>query len=122
VCLLAAFLFALHVTCVQVHILTEAHCEVATPAHAASHAHPEGHHAHGDHEDLPYHPHSAADHEFQLTCKRPMAVATVAAVLTETCLRLTPPEAPATCPVLELIVRLAEAPPDPAQPRAPPTV
>jgi hypothetical protein len=118
--LLTAALFAFHVNYVRIHLLTEAHHSDSSiaSAHAADHHDGEDHeHDHGQHK-----PHSASEHQLQLAGKQQSSFALVAFLLPETSLFLTPPEPLVVCSTFEHGSRPGESPPDPRQPRAPPTV
>jgi hypothetical protein len=122
--LLTAALFAFHVNYVRIHLLTEAHYNGAstTVEHSA--------HYHDDHEgDSDHHhdhdqhqPHSASDHQLQPANKQQSCFATVVFLLPATSLLSTPSELFVVYLTFERGSRPGESPPDPAQPRAPPTV
>ena len=120
--LLTAALFAFHVNCVRIHLLTEVHHSGSSfaSAHAAHHHdnHQDGDdHGHGEHT-----PHSAAEHQLQLAGKPQSSFALVALLLPETSLFLTLPEPLVVYSTCEHGSRPGESPPDPRQPRAPPIV
>jgi hypothetical protein len=124
ICLLTAVLFAFHVNYVRIHLLTEVHHNdsATASAHAAVHHDDtqdgEDHeHDHGQHQ-----PHSASEHQLQLAGKQQCPLVAFAFLLPETSLFLTLPEPLVVCSTFEHGSRPGESPPDPRQPRAPPTV
>jgi hypothetical protein len=124
IALLTTVLFAFQVNYIRIHLLTEVHHsgEFATGTH-----HPGDHH-HGDQAGSDHHhhhqhqPHSADDHEFQLSGKRPLPTNTIALLLPENSFFLTPPNLLLIDSQRERDGSPGESPPDPRQPRAPPTV
>ena len=121
--LLTAALFAFHVNYVRIHLLTEVHHSDSSTAsaHAADHHddHQDGEdheHDHGEHQ-----PHSASEHQLQLAGKQQSSFALVAFLLPETSIFLTLPEPLVVYSTFEHGSRPGESPPDPRQPRAPPT-
>jgi hypothetical protein len=121
--LLTATLFAFQVNYVRIHLLTEVHHrgESATSApHPGDHQHDAQ--AGNDHHQQHHQPHSADDHELQLTGKRLFPANTIALLLPETSFHLTSPKLLMMSSPREPAGFPGESPPDPRQPRAPPTV
>jgi hypothetical protein len=121
--LLTAALFAFHVNYVRIHLLTEVHhsdSSIASAQAADRHDdHPEGGdhpHDHGEHK-----PHSASEHQLQMAGKQQSSFVLVAFLLPETSLFLSLPEPLVVYATFEHGGRPGESPPDPRQPRAPPT-
>jgi hypothetical protein len=120
--LLTTFLFAFQVNYIRIHLLTELHHSgefTAALPHLDDHHH--GDQAENDHHHHHHHqPHSADDHELQLTSKRPLPISTFTLLLPETTLKLTPPARQRIVLLCKLCDIPGESPPDPRQPRAPP--
>jgi hypothetical protein len=121
--LLTAALFTFHVTYVRIHLLTEVHRNDTSTASAQAADHHDDHrdgedheHGHGRHK-----PHSASEHQLQLAGKQQSPSAVIACLLPETSLFLTLPEPFVGYSTFEHGSRPGESPPDPRQPRAPPT-
>jgi hypothetical protein len=124
IALLTTVLFAFQINYIRIHLLTEVHHRGDG---AAGHHHAGDHHhsaeAENDHHHDHHHqPHSADDHELQLTGKRPLPTDTIALLLPETSFYLSPPNLLLIDSQLERDGIPGESPPDPRQPRAPPNV
>jgi hypothetical protein len=121
--LLTATLFAFQVNYVRIHLLTEVHHSgdfVANPHHPGDHHH--GDQAENDHHHHQHQPHSADDHELQLTGKRFFPTNIIALLLPETSFYLAGPKLLLMSSPREPAGFPGESPPDPRQPRGPPTV
>lgn len=124
VCLLTAALFAFHVNYLRIHLLTELHHSESSNASAHAAVHPDDHPDGEDHEhdNGQHQPHSASEHQLQLAGKKQCPLLAFAFLPPETSLFLTLPEPLLVYSTFEHGSRPGESPPDPRQPRAPPTV
>jgi len=122
--LLTAALFAFHVNYVRIHLLTEVHHSAGATASPQAlgdhHEHPAG--DDHDHDHNQHQPHSAAEHHLQLAGKQQSPWVALALLLPEASVFLPLPQVQVGCAIIERGSLPGESPPDPRQPRAPPTV
>jgi hypothetical protein len=120
--LLTAVLFAFQVNYVRIHLLTEIHHSGASTASTQTAEHHHDHDDGDDHDHDQHQPHSASEHQLQLAGKQQCPLVAFAFLLPETSFFLTLPEPLMVYSTFEHGSRPGESPPDPRQPRAPPTV
>jgi hypothetical protein len=119
--LLIAAVVAFQLNYIPLHLATAGHLDELLAGVVHSWSQPHGH-DHDDEHDQ-HVPHPASDHELNLATRTTASLAFPAfCVVAETSVLVCEPESQPPLPIFDRIKPPGESPPDPRQPRAPPTV